>query len=62
VASKAVDWKIMADDETVDIGMPYVEGHNATSEGQFNDETHLNGIFFQSIFQSIEGHVVKLYA
>jgi hypothetical protein len=52
----------MTDDETIDIGRPYVEGHNATSEGQFNDETHLNDIFFQSIFPSIEGQAVKLYA
>jgi hypothetical protein len=30
-ASEAVDWKILADDEEVDLGMPDVEGHKATS-------------------------------
>jgi hypothetical protein len=59
-ASEAVDWKILADDEEVDLGMPDVEGHKATSEIHFDDETHLSDIFFQSIFPSVEGHAAKL--
>jgi hypothetical protein len=61
-ASEAVDCKILADDETVNLGMPDVEGRKATSESHFDDETHLIGIFFQSIFPSIEGHAAKLDA
>jgi hypothetical protein len=60
--SEAADWKILADDEIVDLGMPDVEGHKATSVVQFDDETHLNDIFFQSILPSIEGHTDKLDA
>jgi hypothetical protein len=61
-ASEAVDWKILTDDEKVDLGMPDVEGHKATSDIQFDGETHLSDIFFQSIFPSIKGHAAKLHA
>jgi hypothetical protein len=61
-ASEVVDWKILVDDETVDLRMPDVEGHKATSDIRFDDEAHLSDIFFQSIFPSIEGHAAKLDA
>jgi hypothetical protein len=50
----------MGKNDTVDLGMRGHQGHNATSEVDFDEETHLNDILFSSLFPSTKGHSTKL--
>jgi hypothetical protein len=55
-----VKWTIQQDGEFLDWGTPNMEEHEATDEVQFEDETKLGDLFFETIFPSFARHTLLL--